>query len=361
MLVTSVHDPDVFDGKRMADDLYKGLVCDHAMHLAHCHILVVDEENRIGAALKDRLQELAKSQPPSRVFQLLSAALTGARLIRRPINRDAYDALAGMVPGDITPTTATALALSDGPEIDATLVSADGKAALDLAERGHSRVFTLQSYACSDAKQREFDSMGGASLNRMSQKDFVDRIIEPFVRWSSKITLIDRYVCKARFDWDPRSREPDKFNWPFFQRTIKCLYDTWAERCRARKDTFEVVTRPNRNWGEEWQRTWCEQGFPGDVQRQAQLLGESLGLGQGGVVRLVQTRDRDPHRDLTDLEHDRYLVSNLDHVLNFTSGFDLIKPNGSLTECQVFLQRNAGAASRMLTARDLGVWRYEPQ
>lgn len=359
MLVTTVHDPEVFAADCMADHLYRALMCRHATDLVRCHVLIVDQGNSIGNAVRDKL---AQFETP--VFQRLSAALTGMSVIRRPVIQKTYDALSDMV----LPTTATALALSDSQGIDATLVSPDGKVALGLALGDHlpDNLRTLSEYAETRSNQPEAT---GPHPDGMPQRRFVEAIVEPFVRWSSKLSVIDRYVGQARFGWNPA--QPDSSNWPAFKRTIQCLYRTWADRCRAEKmAAFEIVTEPNPGdkWGAEWQTNWCQDGVPGDCNLQARLIGESLELGSGSLVRLVRTRYRnDPRRDLSKAKHDRFLVSNLGHVLCFPAGFDLIGPNGFLREFSVFLQRNEsapsdeGAPGRMLAAADLGVWRYEAQ
>jgi len=339
MLVASVHDPEVFSAKSVENPLYRGLLCDHAMHMAHSHVMVCDLEGLIGKALMAGLAKL-----PGDVFKKLEAVLANpASIVRLPIQDDICAAITNIMPD--RPVTATALALSRQNGVDATIVSQDGREAIQLADLGNSRIMTLDEYAINARKDCERAGMGAVSLNGMSKGGFIRDILEPFLRWSEKIVLFDPMLARSMF-----GQNTAWSNWPVFRRTIRCIYETWTESCLKPKDSFEVVTLPNTRWDEEWQRRWIEQGLPDDYEQQARLLAQDLDLGLA-CVRLIPP-------EIKELQHDRYLVSNRGKILSFSRGFDFLREDDKLIECAVSLytEGRGRSVSRLLSSRDLAKW-----
>ena len=350
MLIASVLDPGLFTQDCRRDPTIRALLVDHLMHVAHCHIMICDQDNLLGKAIVKGLASL----PPC-IAQQLSVAFIGdaARIVRLAIPAQDTQSILDILPD--LPLTATAMALSNQPGVDATLASQDGYEAIHMTELPHDRVFSLSSYADSNVKRREYDSMGSVSTKDMPQREFCDNIINPFVRWANKVIMIDKIVATSFFDHTPGDQGS---NWPIFSRTIKCIYQAWKEECKVEPDSFEIITCPNqmRNWEKPHQSHWLAEGVQHDYTKQARLIGETLmrdGLTGELRVRLIKTNN------LRAVAHDRYLVNNRSAILNFSRGFDLIHtPQGILTETAVSLyrEREQGSVSRILTAGDAAVW-----
>jgi len=105
MLVASVHDPALFTEDCQNDPAVRSALIDHVMHMAHCHIPVVDRKGVLGQALLKDLKSL-----PAHIIQLLNALVSDAsRVVRLDVPAAALQALKEYLP-DIS---AQAMAMAD--------------------------------------------------------------------------------------------------------------------------------------------------------------------------------------------------------------------------------------------------------
>ena len=345
MLISSVLDPNILT------ELGLSLV-DYAQHIARSHVLVCDKNNVIEKGLLAQLSKLN-----GLAFERLNAAISPQRIVRIPHDQALLDSLSNDL--ECMTDSATALSLSGNDKVDVVLASE--LAVLALEEKGicAPKVMAYSAYQESPYKQIEQESCSSQSLNQISQENFSKKIIEPVVRWASKVILIDKMLCKVMYSAKGQKEDNHhKIHWNSYKRTIRLIYKTWAERCASKRDSFEIVTfEVNRNT----RRAQDQLKVPSDPTIQIEELAADL-CGKKIPrdflrIRLKPFRDQDPEG----VTHDRYLVTSQNVILNFSRGFDLITSENCCRDCTVSLYTEPRANSRKTVSKVLAMRDVAPR
>ena len=321
MIAATIQDPRLFSEEAVLDGCYKALLLDHLAHVAHSHMIVVDEDGVIGRALISAIASL-----PVGVRKRAEAAVSTNRVIRLApdaVRRQQYESTG------IDVGTAITLALNQ-LSIDAVISDEDGKVCAALIDGDPpARVFTLPEYLSSPTHDRLLCTMGAVSTGGMARVDFGASIVGPVLRWAKSPRVIDRYITTALYENNP-SDDPNLDNqWNRVRETIRYMYDVWNRTSVVNKDFFKIVTKPYlKGWGN---RPWHYGACP-SLEQQAERLANELDLGKFARIEFIKVP-----RELWDIEHDRYLVTDNEFILSFSRGFDLIRPGGILLESSVSL------------------------
>lgn len=341
MIVASVHDPSMFAAQHLHDAVYRALVKEHLRQMAHCHVVVCDDGNLLGK----ELLRLRDTLPPQ-IRQCFEAAFCSARVIHAPCDQGKLSELCNLLDG--TPATAAALALAELPQVDAVLTyddesRADAAQALELVRantQAADRVYSLAQYSDSAVRNREAKSAGSPSLKGMTADSFRREIIAPVVRWAREVTLVDKCLGDAVARENPRSR--NRSAWSRFKRTIRLIHQSWCDECQVERVAFSILTTPARK---------DSAIAPHEVAR---ILFDDLAISDLRI-RVLD----DSGNEMRKLTHDRYLVTSLPIVLNFSRGFDLVDTDHTLLECAVSIyreQRDCLTVSRLCSAAPLCTW-----
>jgi hypothetical protein len=299
-----VHDPQIFN------ELKDGIV-NHVTQLANCHLCICDQENIL---TRDLLTFLNQASENTKKY--MGAFLTDARIVRIKHDEQLFSVILEAWPD--YPGSAMALTLSRHDKIDLILASSDTLVAMALLNIQDSRIMSLAQYGDNkELKDREYSCMGSRAIKDMPEEEFCESIIAPFVKWSKKIILIDRWLLKAQFNEQP--------NWDNFKRTIRLIYKTWESVCAVERNKFEIITFP------------CTYIKPDDPDKEAKRkkMPDQQNIFINDLCRKdisekylsVKLKKINP-TDREDKEtHDRFLMTSQGMVLNITTGFDLIHLN----------------------------------
>ncbi len=324
MIAATVHDPHLFDGLADLDVSRRASLIDHLAHVAHSHLMVLDRDGLLGQAMLSRLADL----PPT-IRSRLEAAIQPGRIVRLSVDAQKqadYEALLDRR------ETATALALNC-EAIDSVITDEEGKLGVETIGGGApDNLQTLPEFLLSDCHQRLLMTMGGVTLRDMPRGEFSENIVGPVLRWAKQIRIIDRHISTAYFEHNPDTLNQDS-QWGRISATVKYLYDLWEDSCVVELDRFVIVTQPLHP--DRWRQPWHNGQCP-NVCKQAELIAETLDLGPRAQIEVIKVP-----AEVKALDHDRYLRSDRNIVLNFSKGFDLIRPNGMCGECTVSLNREA--------------------
>ena len=308
MLVASVHDPDVFCLEQR-DKLYCAYVLEHARKMAFCHVPIICE------ALRSGLDSAIKALP-SDVRGFMEEAL------KRKVELEPEAAAIECVRKDtvLLGQQSACVALRNVDAIDAVVTT---KSVEDVVLRAYpedDKVRTFENYSGTPAWRKEKDAFGFKPIGRMDNEDVLARFVTPFVRWATKLVLIDPYVSKtfAGARRDPRDKK-NKGHWGQFARTIKAVYGSWHQarnELQLPQDVLEI-------------RTVCvDDEDPKDL---AKGIWQGIGAESGVEVVVLD------YRSIRNINHDRFLVSNNNTVLTVSRGFDLFREEGVSAACTVSL------------------------
>lgn len=332
MIAATINDPRLFAESGFSSGPGRALLLDHLSHVAHSHMIMVDTQGVLGNSLRSAVASL-----PAGIRKRAESALSSKRLIR--LTPDAQRMSLYESTG-IDRGTAMALALSRAA-VDAVICDEEGKTCAVLID-GDSPVgvFTLPEFLASSTHDRLLCTMGAVSTGGMPRADFADRIVGPVLRWAKSPRIIDRYITTAMYEKDPDDSDPDN-QWNRVRDTVRFLYDLWETTAAQKKDAFRIVTKPfsrNRWGGRAWHCGECP-----SLAQQAVALAEALDLGEHAIIEFIKVP-----ANLSDVEHDRYLVTEKEIIISFSRGFDLIRPNGMLLESSVSLY-HPGSQSSVLS------------
>jgi hypothetical protein len=324
MIVTSIHDPALFDHERLTNnrrDLND--LCERLDHALRCHLFVRDGRHQ--NSLMWSQVTAAFPHLPARIQERLSA-IPLERILHLPRTEDARrDSVLDLVGGA---GTAEAVCLVDRAGVDVMLAADDTVTALELNELPTDKVATLESYSETEAYARELLSTGGRPISDLTKVQVCDEILRPFLYWAKSVCLIDKMLSIAAFGAKTHNNptaQPTP-NWQRFRETVRLIYSTWDQGPNAPAGVFEIVTTHTTNF----------------VRNGQPVLGPDLAA--EFAQRLGISRDRlkislKSEVDVRPISHDRYLRTNHGLTLGITKGFDVLDNTQQCGAADVYLRQ----------------------
>ncbi len=334
MIAATIHDPVALSGMPNGSPTERAALIDHLAHVAHSHMIILDNEGRLGQSLLAVLPHL-----PMGIRARLEAAIRPDRVIRLPIDPQRLAKFSAVMDRS---DTATALSISKN--IDAIISDQDGKACADLADEEVGRtVYTLPEFCLSPCHQRLLETMGSVATGGMKVPEFERIILEPVVKWAKQVIIYDKYIAKAYYETDPNMFGSDS-QWGRMCKTLILVRDLWKAKCAVDQDRFRVITSPIDRWGPFKRRgevkcQWQKGQMP-TYKEQATEIAQALGSDDKTQVDIVSIP-----KSLKYADHDRYLLTDRSVILSLSRGFDLIRPDGTLIESSLSLFHEGAKSS----------------
>ncbi len=318
MIASVAIDPNCLEPLFGTDESAKALAFACLSLALQSHILVTDKERKLLLALESHCQ--SPLFPPV-LRSVLEARLNSQAIVEIESESSRRDALSRL-PGDVRPESRVLLSLR-ADKLDALITDDEGFFCAKHAALDSTNLFTLGKFILSELGCRLMLGGGVCETAGMERKHFEERVIYPIVKWSEQVSLVDRFICTAMYQRAP--------NWDEFKRTIQCVYQTWWNRCELERGRFVVLTVPRRREGEP---------YPSEKEqkKQAKELMTALELGPGALVKLIKL----PDEYRSEVQHDRYLITNRGIHLNLSRGFDMIKGDDTLLSSTISLFRDTG-------------------
>jgi hypothetical protein len=322
MLVTSVHDPAIFDEACFtANEYYEGLIHAHLQQMIRCHLVVRNSAsspiwNGILARvpnLPGRIQDLLRAIPINRILHLPAPRSSIATWLND----------AGSV--------AAANVVACHSDIDVFVGATDTLFAMAQEGICGAIATSLQEYHLHPCAEVERYSSGGQSLKGLSTTVILDKIVNPAIRWARRVSIIDRHLG--------RSVKESNSNSDAFRDMVAAILRQWKRGpgSRDRNAEFQIVTGSYEG---------CDLG-----DRLAESIAQKLGLASESkaVVMLKAGKTIADHK----LFHDRYLQTDQDVTIGFTRGFDLTP--GARCDAYLFCgTEGENTATDILTSREYG-------
>ena len=303
MIVTSIHDPDVFSPSRAEDAAYIGLLTQHMRNVTQHHVIISDTENRMGRRVLANFKEL-----PPKLQQVLSA-LPPERIVRLKPVEARLEKMDNT--GILEEGSAEAVALTGYPFVDVFVASDAAMLAMEDVGISISKCSTLEQYPASAAADKQ--QLGDEAIQIGGEPDTFlrDNVLCPVLNWATEVGLYDKMLCRAVLGASSNRNS--------FRKTVQFIYDTWKGGTGHGNGRFRIVTVEDSDRA---------------VAGQAAALAEKLQLPKEKVQILVKSG-----KYASRYQHDRYLATNQSFVVGFSHGFDIIDEKGICRPCEVSLRR----------------------
>lgn len=315
MIVASIHDPALMLKAGEGGEDRIALLVERLRRAQRNHLWIQDQGGVMGRAL---LAGMKTGAVPAALHPLIQPSESRViRLVGDEALRLRVEEKLGQ------PDSAVAASLLGEAAVDVMLAHEYTDYALAECGTRDARVTTLGNYWRGPWNAAENMADGAIPVDSMPRAEFVEHILAPILKWSRNIWLLDRYICEACLS-DKEER------WDPFKRTIRDLYRLWRKsRCAKEPGArFEIIS-------------FC---CPVEVSTMTPpIQAERLFKECDFHIEDARVRLKRPRSDEWGLAHDRYLRSNLDFTVGFSSGFDLLLKRGICADCDVYLRQRAQA------------------
>lgn len=353
------------EGEKKAAECWLALFWQMLRALKHSHIVLTVDAMR--NKTKVLLDVMRKTDPGW--HQRLETILTNPRRVVERSDRT-------LMPGaDEYAESVAALKLAAQRYCDVVVVSEISDVLLrekmgNTPGFSQDKVVTLPQYYTGHHADRDAELWGGACMGKRTEmRAIVENWFEPFMRWTDKISIVDRYIgdsCFAAKFGKNQGRE----NWNSWKLSIEeicnalkgslCTTNAGEQKC------VEIVTcdgksiNDGRSFDQDKWASWCSgRACDGSSLKQGEYLAQFIyeELRCEGIelsVLLVDEGDTVNHPEA----HDRWLIDDSrKRALNFSRGLDFVRGDGrSLQDCVISYVPNIG---KHRTLRNVGVkWRY---
>lgn len=324
MIVTSVHDPALFNEKLLADKSHKSTLKLILEEMMTNHIIVLDSDLKMNRKLFAAL-----NKHPS-IQQQYNALVDPRRIIKIAANTEHAKQLAKW----IDESSSIAEACSEDEIVDVFLADKDTCDAMEEEHLETRKACEIYDYIDSD--WHKIASCKSKAVGGWTKDQFMRNIIRPVVRSAKKVSIIDKIIIRAAFgDENDPSGKPSS-NWGNFKKTIQTIHKEWSGGYHNGNGIFEVIT-----WPATHVRNKDGQPLLGNA------LAEELGKRLGITFDQLRVMFKDKQKFQSDM-HDRYLVTNQGIVLGFSKGFDLFSGD-KLDPCDVYLRPSDNLITQLVS------------